>query len=215
MTPDLVTHLVGAVTTALAVAFAVPQLLRLRRTGTAAGVSVPSIGNSLVSCVAWTAYGVSLGDVWVTATSVAGLPALGATFVLALRSGASRRGLWLPVAWAALLAAAAVAAPLVPALFPALLGFSVLWYALPAVLTAWTSRDVAGIAPGTWWLLALDGSLGGLYGLLADVPANLWYAGVALSASGLVLLRLAWRRTRACGVCAPVPGCRCDVALAA
>jgi uncharacterized protein with PQ loop repeat len=209
MSPDLLTAVVGATTTALALAVGVPQWWRVRRTGSAAGVSLPSITNTLVSTTAWLLYGLHLRDVWVTAMSLAGLPALIATFVVVVRAGGSREGMWIPVAWASLLTVTAVLTPWAPAAFPAVLGFSVAWYVVPAAVTAWRSADVSGIAAGTWWLLVVDGLLAGAYGVLADVPASIVYAGVATLGASVVLARVLWRWTPECGECAPITGCTC------
>jgi uncharacterized protein with PQ loop repeat len=200
--PDLLVTVVGALTTALALAFGVPQWLRIRRTGSVAGVSLPSITNTIVSTTAWLFYGLHLRDVWVTATSVAGLPALIATFVVVVRHGGSRSGMWIPVTWAALLASAAALLPWAPAVFPTILGASVLWYVTPAAITAWRSADVSGIASGTWLLLMLDGGFAGAYGVLADVPASVVYAVVASLGALVILTRIWWRWAPACGECA-------------
>lgn len=208
-TPDLLVAVFGALTASLALAFGVPQFLRIRRTGSVAGVSLPSITNTLVSTTAWLLYGLQLRDVWVTLTSFAGLPALAATFVLVLRRGGSRTGMWIPVAWAALLTLAAVLAPWLPSAFPAILGCSVLWYVTPAAVTAWRSADISGLAPGTWWLLAVDGGVGGAYGVAAGVTAYLVYASMALTGALVVLARVWWRWVPECGACAPLGGCTC------
>lgn len=209
MSSELLVLVTGALTTALALAFGVPQWLHIRRTGSIAGVSLPSITNTVISTTAWMLYGLQLRDVWVTATSVAGLPALVATFVAVLRRSDERSGMWLPLTWAGLLAAAAATTPFWPALFPAVLGGSVLWYVTPAALTAWRSVDVAGIAQGTWLLLALDGLVAGSYGLVAGVTAYLVYAAIAAVGSIAVLSRVWWRWTPECGQCAPLTGCTC------
>ena len=72
MSDDLLVLITGALTTALALAFGVPQWLHVRRTDSIAGISLPSITNTLVSTTAWLVYGVHLHDVWVTLTSIAG-----------------------------------------------------------------------------------------------------------------------------------------------
>jgi uncharacterized protein with PQ loop repeat len=206
---DVLTAVVGALTTALALAFGVPQFLRVRRTGSVAGVSLPSITNTLVSTSAWLVYGLHLRDVWVTAMSVAGIPALLATFVVMLRAGGDRAGMWLPVSWAAMLATTAVLTPWAPGAFPTVLGCSVLWYVTPAAVTAWRSPDVSGLASGTWWLLVVEGLLAGAYGVLADVPASVVYAVVAGLGAVVVLTRIWWPWTSPCGRCAPVERCVC------
>jgi len=115
--------------------------------------------------------------------------------------------MWLPLLWAGLLAATAALTPVLPALFPAVLGASALWYVTPAAVTAWRSADVSGIAAGTWLLLALDGLVAGAYGVVAGVPAYLVYCGVALVGAGIVLARVYWRWAPTCGECAPLTGC--------
>ncbi len=209
LSPELVVSVVGAVTVVLALAFGVPQWLRVRRTGSVSGISLPSIVNSLVSTTAWLLYGLHLHDVWITATSVAGLPALVVTATAVLRLGGSRSGLWIPAAWAAVLVTAALLGPVLPTAFPTVLGASVLWYVTPAASTAWRSADVSGVASGTWMLLALDGGLAGAYGVLAEVPASIVYAAVASLGAVVVLARLWWPWAPACGECAPVTGCEC------
>jgi len=209
MSDDLLVLITGALTTALALAFGVPQWLHVRRTDSIAGVSLPSITNTLVSTTAWLVYGLHLHDIWVTLTSVAGLPALAATFVAVVRRSDARTGMWLPLTWAALLAVTAATSPWLPGLFPAVLGCSVLWYVTPAALTAWRSPDVSGIATGTWLLLAVDAAVAGTYGLAAGVTAYLVYAVVAITGAVAVLARIWWRWTPECGECAPLGGCTC------
>jgi uncharacterized protein with PQ loop repeat len=209
MSNDLLVILTGAATAALAVAFGLPQFFRVRRTGSLAGVSLPSVTNTLVSTTAWLFYGLHLQDFWVTLTSVVGLPSLIATFVAIIRRSDDRSGMWLPFGWAGLLAGTAAATPWFPLLFPALLGGSALWYVTPAAVTAWRSADVSGIASGTWLLLAVDGLVAGAYGAAAGVPAYLVYACIALLGALTVLARVYWRWAPECGECAPITGCTC------
>jgi uncharacterized protein with PQ loop repeat len=207
--PEVLTAVTGALTALLALSFGVPQFLHVRRTRSVAGISLPSITNSLVSTTAWLAYGVWLGDVWVTVTSIVGLPALAAAGWVALRHGASRRGMWVPALWSATLLLALLVTPVLPTAFATVLGASVLWYVTPAALTAWRSADVSGIAAGTWLLLLADGLVAGAYGVLADVPAYLVYAVTAALGAMAVLARLWWRWSPDCGECPPVAGCVC------
>ena len=209
MSNDLLVLVSGAATAALALAFGLPQFLRVRRTGSVAGVSLPSVTNTVVSTTAWLFYGVHLHDFWVAMTSVVGLPSLVATFVAVVRRSDVRAGMWLPLLWAAILAGTAALMPWLPALFPAVLGASALWYVTPAAVTAWRSADVSGIAAGTWLLLAVDGLVAGAYGVAAGVPAYLVYAGVALAGALVVLARVYWRWAPDCGECAPITGCTC------
>jgi uncharacterized protein with PQ loop repeat len=209
MSTDLLVLVTGALTTALALAFGVPQWLQVRRTGSIAGVSLPSITNTLISTIAWLLYGLHLRDVWVTATSIAGLPALLATFVAVIRRSEVRTGMWLPLTWASLLAATAALTPWWPSVFAAVLGCSVLWYVVPAAITAWRSPDVSGIATGTWLLLVVDGAVAGSYGVVAGVTAYLVYCAVAIVGASAVLARIYWRWLPECGACPPLGGCTC------
>ncbi len=84
-----------------------------------------------------------------------------------------------------------------------------LWYVVPAAVTAWRSADISGLAPGTWWLLAVDGGVGGAYGVAAGVTAYLVYASMALTGALVVLARVWWRWVPECGACAPLGGCTC------
>jgi uncharacterized protein with PQ loop repeat len=209
MSNDLLVIVSGAATAALALAFGLPQFFRVRRTGSVAGVSLPSVTNTVVSTTAWLVYGVHLQDLWVVLTAAVGLPSLVATFVAVVRRSDDRTGMSLPLLWAALLAGTAALTPVLPALFPAVLGASALWYVTPAAVTAWRSADVSGIASGTWMLLALDGLVAGAYGVAAGVQAYLVYCGVALAGAVLVLARVYWRWAPECGLCAPLTGCTC------
>lgn len=209
MTTQLLILITGLATAVLAFAFGFPQWFRVRRTGSVAGISVASVTNSLVSTTAWLVYGLAIKDVWVTTTSIVGFPATVATLVAVLRRSDEREGMWVPMLYATVLAVTAALTPWLPALFPTVLGMSILWFAVPAAITAWGSPVVEGLAQGTWWLLVLDGVLAGVYGVLANVPAYLVYAAVAIAGALVVLARIHWRWVPACGECAPIPGCLC------
>lgn len=205
----VLTFLTGLATAVLAFAFGFPQFFRVRRTGSAEGVSLASVTNSLVSTTAWLLYGLHLRDVWVITTSIVGLPALIATVHVLRRVQADRTGMWVPLAYAGLLTATALATPVAPALFPTVLGCSIVWFVAPAAITAWRSADVSGVANGTWWLLVGDGLVCGTYGLLAGVTAYVVYGAIALVGSSAMLARLHWPWEPDCGECAPLPGCSC------
>ena len=209
MSNQLLILVMGAATAALALSFGVPQWLHVRRTDSIAGVSLASTTNTLVSTVAWMFYGLYLHDFWVTVTSIVGLPALIATFIAVIRRSDDRPGMWLPLVWAGLLAAGALAIPWYPAAFAALLGGSILWFVTPAAIVAWRSADVDGIAQGTWLLLALDGLVAGCYGLLAGVTGYVVYAAIAVVGAIVVLSRVWWRWSPDCGLCAPLTRCTC------
>ena len=187
-----ISTVVGASSVVFAFACTVPQLLKLRRVRTAAGVSIAALANSTISGGAWTTYGVAHHSVWVALPSLVGMPATAAALVIAWRRGAARTRLWLPVAWAAVLATTAAAGlwvgstPLTVAL-----GFSIALMIVPAAITAWRSHDVSALAANAWGMLIADALLAGTYGYVAHVAANLLYAAVAVTGSLLILTRLA------------------------
>jgi hypothetical protein len=155
-------------------------------------VSVAALACSTVSGLAWTAYGVVEHDVWVALPALLTLPATVAAAGLAWTRGGSRERLWLPLAWAGTLVLAAVSSLwLGGGVVDAVLGCSVALMVTPAAVTAWRSTDVSALAASGWWLLLVDALLGGCYGVLAGVGANLVYAVVASTGALVVLGRLA------------------------
>ncbi|GLY27128.1 hypothetical protein [Kineosporia sp. NBRC 101731] len=189
---SLAVHAFGVGTVVLAVAVSVPQYLHLRRGGTAAGVSLPAVLNSAISFFAWTAYALYITDGWLIASSAVGLPFAAITVYAAWKAGAARERMWLPAVWSGVLLGTGMldlitgrhAAELV-------VGASIGWFVIPAIVKAWTSRDVSGIAAGSWWVQALEGGLFLGYGLAGDVYASVVYGVVAMAGSGAVLGRLA------------------------
>ncbi len=187
-----ISTVIGASSVVFVFACTVPQLVKLRRVRTAAGVSIAALANSTISGAAWTTYGLAHHAVWVALPSLVGMPATAAALVIAWRRGAARTRLWLPVAWAVVLAATAVAGPWVGSTPLAVaLGFSIALMITPAAITAWRSHDVSALAANAWGMLIADALLAGTYGYVAHVAANLLYAAVATTGSLLILTRLA------------------------
>lgn len=184
--------IVGLAGTLLAFAYTVPQLRKLARTGSAAGVSVAALANSTVSGIAWTIFGVVEQEVWVILPAFLALPGTAGAMVLAWRSGGNRDRLWLPGVWALTIAALTALVPVLgsgPIIVA--LGCSITLMVGPAAITAWRSADVSAIAASAWAMLIVDAALAGAYGLLADIDANLIYALVATSGAAMILARLA------------------------
>ena len=211
MQHDTLVVVFGVLTTVLAVGYGVPQWLKVRSSGSVAGVSLPSISCALVSAVAWVLYGLWLQDVWVVLTSGAAIPGLTAALVVLLRGRASRDGLWTTWAWIATITAAAAVAPISDTPVTVVLGCSILWYVAPAAWKAWSSADVSGVSRGAWILLLVESGVCTVYGVLADVPAYLVYAGIGAAGSALVLARLARSGVPGCGSCPPEQTCSCAV----
>ena len=186
--------ILGFVSVVTAVWFTLPQLVKLRRGGGTAGLSLESLANSTISLAGWTVYGIGHANVWVTVASAAGIPATIATVVMAARAGQRLRP-QLPLVWAALLLVTALVDRVFgSALIDVVLGCSILWYVAPAAVTAWRSDDVSGLAAQTWFVLAADGLVFGLYGLVADVAADRVYSVASIVGAGLVLTRIASAR---------------------
>jgi uncharacterized protein with PQ loop repeat len=187
-----ISTVVGASSVVLAFACTVPQLSKLRRVRTAAGVSIAALANSTISGVAWTTYGVAHHAPWVALPSLVGVPATAAALVIAWRRGAARSRLWLPAVWAAVLVTTALAGlwigptPLIVAL-----GCSIALMIIPAAITAWRSHDVSALAANAWGMLIADALLAGTYGYVEHVAANVLYACVATAGSLAILTRLA------------------------
>jgi uncharacterized protein with PQ loop repeat len=182
---------VGLAGTLLAFAYTVPQLSKLIRLRSAAGVSVAALANSTISGIAWTAYGVIEGELWVALPAFVALPATAGALVLAWFRGGERTRLWLPVAWLATIVAATAAVPVLgPVPITMLLGLSVSLMITPAAITAWRSHDVSAIAASAWVMLIVDALVAGAYGVLAGVDANVLYAAVAVTGSVVILVRV-------------------------
>jgi uncharacterized protein with PQ loop repeat len=183
--------LVGLASVLLAFWFAVPQLVWLRRTRSSAGLSADGLANSTISLLAWTVYGIGHASVWVVASSLVGLPAVVATLLLARAHGLRVRP-GLPAAWATLLAVTTTTDVLLGSTaIDVVLGCSILWFVTPAAFTAWRSADVSGLAPQTWVLLAFEGLVFELYGVLARIGADRVYGMAAVAGSAAVLARVA------------------------
>jgi hypothetical protein len=104
-------------------------------------------------------------------------------------------GLWLPAAWVVtLVATAASDLAGTTSLFGIVVGASITWLVLPAVVKAWLSRDVSGLAASAWWVLASEGALFLGYGLVRTVPASTVYGVICLLGSFGVLSRLSLHR---------------------
>jgi uncharacterized protein with PQ loop repeat len=190
----------GAATVAVGVGFSVPQLVRLTR-GHAAGVSPSALTNSAISFLAWTLYAAWIRDVWLLASSAVGLPGAAATAVVAVRADGDRSWLRLPGLWVlTLLAATFAECTGTTSVLPLVIGTSVLWCVAPALLRAWRSADVSGIAVGSWLVLAGEGALFLGYGWQQQLVAPSVYGVVCLAGAGGVLARLGMRRRRPPGI---------------
>lgn len=198
----------------LAGAFAVPQylpqLLRVRRLGAAAGVSWSWAALAAVNNLAWAGYfvwsGVPSGLVAVLSCAlVAGLLTHALT---RLGGGVAPRVVAGVAAWVVVMALAGLLGGRLG--LGAAMNVALIVQVAPSVVTAWRSRDVSGISVGTWLLVMGELTCFGLFGL-ATGDRTLLLLGVVGDAAGLLMLaRVGWERVRqerptAHPVTAPVP----------
>jgi uncharacterized protein with PQ loop repeat len=179
----------------LAVPQFLPQLARVRRAGTTAGVSWSWAALTSVNNAAWLGY-FALSGFWtalVPAISAALLSGLLAV-VLARRSGGMpKRPMMLASVWAVvLLIAAAVSGR--KGLGSALAVAFVL-QVTPPVWVVYRSKDTAGVSRGTWLLIFGELLCWGVFGIHQADPRLIMLGATGVAASLLVLARVSWTRT--------------------
>lgn len=183
-----VSMVVGLVASGVFLLRLLPQPLRLARTGVVAGVSPMAALNSVVTALAWTAYGVTAGlPVVAVVSALATIPSAW-TALLLLRSAA--RPDWIGgSAWVAVVVGAAASGRL-----GFVLAGSVLLTIGPQVILALRGSDLRGIAPATMWIALCDASLWGLYGVTVRDGSLMAYGVVLFSSATIVLTRIALTR---------------------
>ncbi len=178
----------------LAVPQFLPQLARVRRTGTTAGVSWSWAALTSVNNAAWLGY-FALSGFW-----TALVPAISATIlsgqlavVLARRGGGMpKRPLVLASLWAVLLLTAALAFGR-PGLGSALaVAFAL--QVTPSVWTVYRSKDTAGVSRGTWLLIFGELLCWGAFGIHEADTRLIVLGATGVAASLLVLARVSWPR---------------------
>lgn len=174
--------------TLLAVAFLLPQIVKLARTGNPEGVSStwPALG--AVTNAGWVAY-LSSQHLWPSVPSAA-IMVLFYTVILFYLAKAGR-GLRSPIVrgivWAGVLG-------LILRLggwhtLGVVLGLAYVVQVTPSVWAAYRSPDPSGIAPSTWWLSVAGAALWMYYGWAnADVPIMI-FAVTSGVAAALILVR--------------------------
>jgi uncharacterized protein with PQ loop repeat len=183
-------QVVTAIAVVLALTQPVPQVVRVLRTRSVAGVSGSTTWLGFVVNVAWVGYGVARGLLPVAVLSgayVAGYLAVGALLV---RNG-NRRGAGTGIAAAAGLVLLTTVGGWVA--LGTVLALSVAVQFLPQVVEAWTSDDLTGLAPGTYVVGGLDGIVWGGFGLLvADGPLVLYGVVMCTVAVAVLVPRIRW-----------------------
>lgn len=179
--------------TVVAVVALVPQLVRLRRTRDASGVSLAWATIGAVTNVTWVAYMVS-ADLWAALPSAAAMSVLYALLaVVIVRAGVPlRRPLLAAGAWGLVLVIVTAAAG-----WPVLgivLGVAYAVQVAPSVWAAYRTWAPRGIAPATWACTLLEAALWGVYGVAERDAALVLFAITGITASIAILAR--WAATR-------------------
>ncbi len=181
--------LVGVVATAVTFVQILPQIARLLRIGRTEGVSPIWAAIGTTVNIGWIAYVVA-EELWVTIPAVlAGAGSYGVVLYLLYRNDAGvRTGLLL----SAVVAVACVVVQLVAGwtVLGTVLGLSNGLYLGPSVVAAWRSHVPVGVSPLSWVLVALEGLLWGLFGVLVEASPVVVYGVTATLLAALVLLRL-------------------------
>lgn len=176
----------------LALTQPVPQVVRVLRQRTIAGVSAST---NWIGCAvngAWIAYGVSQGLLPLVLLS--GVYALGYVVVgVLLLSHGNRSGL--AHGTTAALVAASIVVVAGWTVLGTVLALAVGVQFLPQVAEAWRSADLSGLAPGTYVVGAVDGLVWGGYGaVVGDLPLVLY--GLVMGAVAALVLLPCWRWRR-------------------
>lgn len=188
----------------LALTQPVPQVLRVLRTRSVAGVSGPTTWIGVVVNAAWMIYGIARDLAPVAVLSGAYVLGYVVVAVLLVRAG-NRLGLGTGIAAGALLAGATFLGG--SALLGTLLALAVLPQFLPQVVEAWTADDLTGLAPGTYVVGLMDGVVWGGFGLVAADRPLVLYGIVMISVASAVLLgRARWAVRQPTVTIEPVTG---------
>jgi len=174
----------------LAVPQFLPQLARVRRAGTAAGVSWSWAALTSVNNAAWLAY-FALSGFWtalvpaISATAASGLLAV----VLARRGGGvPKRPAVLASMWTVVLITATAAFGRTG--LGSALAVAFLLQVTPSVWTVYRSRDTSGVSQGTWLLIFGELLCWGVFGIHEADPRLIVLGATGVMASLLVLARV-------------------------
>lgn len=193
---SVVLPILVALATVMGAGMIVPQVLRLRRTRVAHGLSGTWVGLSLAMNAWWIAYATAQG-LWgllpVSTGALALYSVIAVQYTRLVGWGGARR-----------MAVGLLGAGVVPAVALVLGGWAAtglaigLAYAVqftPAVVAAVRSADLAGISPATWVMAWIEAVIWCTYGAaMGDAALTIGGGGGALMAS-VILVRL-WSTSR-------------------
>ena len=171
-----------------------PQLARVRRAGTMAGVSWSWAALTSVNNAAWLGY-FALSGFWtalVPAISATVLSGLLAAELARRGSGMPKRAMVLTSVWAVVLLTVGVAFG--RAGLGSVLAVAFLLQVTPSVWTVYRSRDTAGVSRGTWLLIFGELLCWGVFGVHEADPRLIVLGATGVIASLLVLARVSWPR---------------------
>lgn len=169
----------------LALTQPVPQIVRLVRTRSVAGVSAPTAWIGIAGNLAWVAYGIARGLLPVAVLSVAYL--IGYVLIAGLLvRGGNRRGVGTGIGF--VVAAAVVTVVGGWTLLGTALALTTLVQYSPQVVTAWRSSDLTALSPGMYVVCLLDGLVWGGYGALTGDGPLVLYGVIMVSVAVLVLV---------------------------
>jgi uncharacterized protein with PQ loop repeat len=179
----------------LAVPQFLPQLARVRRARTTAGVSWSWAALTSVNNAAWLGY-FALSGFWtalvpaISATLLSGLLAV----VLARHGGGiPKRPMMLASACAVVLLTAAAVSGRTG--LGSVLAVAFALQVTPSVWMVYRSKDTAGVSRGTWLLIFGELLCWGVFGIHQGDPRLIVLGATGVVASLLVLARVSWTRT--------------------
>ncbi|MEE8375005.1 MAG: hypothetical protein V3S26_01620 [Acidimicrobiia bacterium] len=170
------------------IAFLVPQISKLIRTGDSSGVSTTWASLGLVTNVGWAAYLSSQGFWIAILAPIFTIVAYALTMWALVRTGRDpRQSYLLGAVWGVLLTATALVAGWTA--LGVVLGLSYGVMLTPSVWTAFRTADPSGISPGTWRIGIVEALLWGYYGWFHGDIGILTFSVVGLVGSVLMLTR--------------------------
>lgn len=169
-----------------------PQTVRLWRWRNTAGVSWLASANQVGSSLAWTIYGLGVGEVVLWLPALVALVPSTATVVLIGRPP-DRRSAVIAAGW---LVAVVVAWPLGgQRLLAAVIAAAIILVVAPQVRLAARTDRLDGISASTWRVALADAVLWGTYGFGTGEPMTAAYGVVLGGAALFILTRLRATRT--------------------
>ncbi len=170
------------------IAFLVPQISKLIRTGDSAGVSTTWAALGLVTNAGWFAYMINQ-SLWVAIPApLITMVAYALTMWALVRTGRDPRSSYLlGVVWGVLLMATALLAGWTT--LGVVLGLSYGVMLTPSVWTAFRTADPSGISPGTWSIGIAEAFLWSYYGWFHSDVGILTFSVVGLVGSLVMLAR--------------------------